>query len=182
MAHASKLHARPTAAGSALSLTWHVLTTRTPTRPYHSRYRTPSSASRRPRIETTKNHCATPTWRRAGPPSGDPTSAACVPQRQKWPIDALPPGASQWTRGAESSSSGPAKGSSKRMPSAVGGLVRARAHVRRTDRPMEEGRAMRAEGSVGALDRVRCAVWVGTHRHRIERGRLGLGRPLLLAA
>ena len=160
----------------------HVSTPHPPVRRHHSRYRTSSSASRRPRIENTKNHCTTPTRRRAGPPSGDPPSAACVPQRQKRPNHERPPEASRWPHGTESSLSGPAMGSSKRMPSALGGLAKVRAHAARTDRPFEEGPARREKRSAGASERVRCGERGRAHHHRTEHRRIELGRPLLLAS
>ena len=112
--------------------------------------------------------------------SGGMPSAACVPQRQKWPNHERPPEASRWPHGTESSLSGPAMGSSKRMPSAVGASAKVRAHAARTDRPFQERPAKRSERSAAHRMCVRSGARAAAHHERVEHARLDLGRAQLL--
>ena len=72
---------------------------------------------------------------------------------------------------AESSLSMPASVSGKRMPSAVDGLGKVRAHGRRTDRGIEAGPAMRDERSVAHRSRAGLGVRAPVHVHRGLRPR-----------
>ena len=108
-----------------------------------------------------------------------PAAGAAIGRRKR-PIAGRPAEALRWPRDAEPSLSGPAMGSSKRMPSAVGASAKVRAHAARTDRPVQEGPAKRSERSAAHCMCVRLGARAAAHHERVEHARIDQGRAQLL--